>query len=75
MRDAVAGRGLADADAEIEAGRVVAERTGEPVRWHPAPMVLAVSDRLKALVQGPSYAAALERARDAQRLLFRGETP
>lgn len=75
IREAVAGLGLADADRAIEAGRVVDERTGEPVRWHPAPMVLAVSDRLKALVQGPSYAAALERVRSAQRLCLQGETP
>jgi acetoin utilization deacetylase AcuC-like enzyme len=75
MRDAVAGLSLRDASRVIDAGRVLDERTGEPVRWHPAPMVLAVSDRLKALVQGPSYAAVLERARGARRFRLQGETP
>ncbi len=74
LREAVSGLNLADADRAIEAGRVVTEPTGEPVRWRPAPMVLAVSDRLKALVQGPSYAGLLERARGAQRLRLQGET-
>ena len=68
LQEAVAGMSLADADRAIAEGRVVDAATGEPVRWHPAPMVVPVSGRLKALVGGPSYERALEAARDAHRL-------
>jgi len=65
VRDAVAGLSLADADRAIDDGRVVDADTGEPVRWLPTPMVVPVSGRLQALVQGPSYERALELARVA----------
>lgn len=75
LRDAVAGMRLAAADGVIAAGRVVDAATGEPVRWRPAPMVVPVSGRLKALVAGPSYERALERARGAVRLRLATAVP
>ena len=68
LREAVAGMSLADADQAITDGRVVDAVTGEPVPWRPAPMVVPVSGRLKALIGGPSYERALAAARDARRL-------
>jgi len=68
LREAVAGMSLADADRAIADGLVVDAETGEPVRWRPAPMVVPVSGRLKALVGGPSYERALEAARGGLRL-------
>lgn len=68
LREAVAGMSLADADRAIAEGRVVDAATGEPVRWRPAPMVVPVSGRLRALIGGPSYNRALEAARDTRRL-------
>ena len=68
LREAVAGMSLADADRAIADGLVVDAETGEPVPWRPAPMVVPVSGRLKALVGGPSYERALEAARGGLRL-------
>ncbi len=67
LRDAVAGWSLAEADRAISDGSVLDAATGEPVRWRPAPMVVPVSGRLRALVSGPSYERALEAARGALR--------
>ena len=46
---------LAYAAEAVLAGRVVDARTGQPVRWQPAPMIFPVSDRLKERVQGEEY--------------------
>ena len=69
LREAAAGKSLAEADRAIAEGRVVDAETGEPVRWRPALMVVPVSGRLKALVGGPSYERALEAARNQLRLV------
>ena len=61
----MAGLTLADADRAVSDGRVVDAATGESVRWRPAPMVVPVSGRLQALVQGASYERALGLARGA----------
>ena len=59
---------LADAERTIGEGGVVDDATGEPVRWRPAPMIVPVSGRLKALVTGPSYERAVTLARGATHL-------
>lgn len=69
LREAAAGKSLAEADRAIAEGRVVDAETGEPARWRPALMVVPVSARLKALVGGPSYERALEAARNQLRLV------
>lgn len=75
VREAVAGMSLADADRAITQGRVVDGATGEPVRWRPAPMVVPVSGRLKALVLGPSYERAIGTARSALRVRLATMSP
>lgn len=74
LTEALGGMSLAEAAVAIEGGRVAARESGEPTAWTAAPMVLPVSDRLRQLVSGPEYEAAVERerARFAFRVL---ETP
>lgn len=56
---------LAAATEALASGRVVDARTGQPFAWSPAPMVLPVSERLRAQIEGEAYereaAAAAER--------------
>jgi len=75
LRDAVAGLSLANADRAIDDGSVLDAATDEPVRWRPAPMVVPVSGRLRALVRGPSYERALEVARGAIRVRLAATSP
>jgi hypothetical protein len=62
MRRALIGLRLVDASRAVEAGLVMDAVSGAAIAWEPAPMVVPVSDRLRALVEGPEYEAALERA-------------
>jgi len=61
MRRALASLRLVEATRAVEAGRVVDAATGAVVRWEPAPMVIPVSPRLRELVEGPEYEAAVEK--------------
>ena len=63
VTEAVAGLPLAEAAAAVEDKRLVSGATGEPIEWEAAAMVLPVSERLRSLVTGPEYEAAVERAR------------
>jgi hypothetical protein len=65
MRRALIGLRLVDASRAVEAGLVVDSVSGAAITWEPAPMVVPVSDRLRALVEGPEYEAALERTLDS----------
>ena len=58
---------FAEAAAAVAAGRVVDTATGQPLVWHPAPMVFPVSERLREQVTGEEYErqAAEEAARHA----------
>jgi hypothetical protein len=60
MARALSGLRLVDASRAVEEGRIVNAATGAAVSWEPAPMVIAVSDRLRERVEGPEYEAALE---------------
>jgi acetoin utilization deacetylase AcuC-like enzyme len=62
LQAALAGLSLSQAAAALEAGRVVDAENGAPVRWRPAPMVLPVSERLKAQVGGEEYERAVAAA-------------
>ncbi|HEX5005085.1 MAG TPA: histone deacetylase [Gemmatimonadales bacterium] len=62
MRRALGGLRVVDASRAVEEGRVVDVRTGAPVAWEPASMVLPVSDRLRRLVEGDRYEQEVERA-------------
>ena len=61
MRRALASLRLVAATRAVEEGRVLNAATGAPVKWEPAPMVIPVSPRLRARVEGPAYEEALER--------------
>jgi acetoin utilization deacetylase AcuC-like enzyme len=63
VRAAVSELPLAVAARRIESGDLVDAESGEPFEWKPAPMVLPVSDRLKARVLSDAYASELAAAR------------
>jgi len=60
LERALEGLPLARATREIEEGRVVDVRAGEPVRWEGFPMVLGLSDRLHDLVFSKEYDRRVE---------------
>jgi acetoin utilization deacetylase AcuC-like enzyme len=55
---------LLEATRAVEAGRVVDPATGQPVPWHPAPMLIPVSPRLEQQVAGEDYERRVREARD-----------
>ncbi|MGE5234881.1 MAG: histone deacetylase [Acidobacteriota bacterium] len=57
LRTALGGLSLDDASRAVEAGRVLNRRRGQPVQWGACPMVLPVSERLRALVASEAYEA------------------
>jgi acetoin utilization deacetylase AcuC-like enzyme len=63
LREAVPALDLTEASRAIDEGRVVAERTGEPVRWAAPLMVLPLSERLRAHISRPDYRERARRAR------------
>ena len=63
------GLSLPEATAAVDAGRVVDAATGQPVLWEPVATVLPVSARLRAMVTGPEYEAAVEQ--EGARFSFR----
>ena len=66
LQAALAPFPLAVATAAVEEGRVVDAATGEVLAWPPMPMVLPVTDRLRAKIAGADYegraAAVAERS-------------
>lgn len=66
---------LAEASRLVAEGRVVNEKNGQPVQWEAFPMVVPVSHRLQALVSGPAYEQAVQRARAALVLALLPEPP
>ena len=62
---------LPEATEAAEAGRVVDVASGRPTGWEPVTTVLPCSERLRALVSGAEFEAAVEResARFAYRVL------
>ncbi len=55
LRDAFHGLPLSEASRAVDEKRVIDARTGEPFTWRPAPMVMPVTDRLRALVESEEY--------------------
>jgi len=53
MSAALEGLTLAEATSAVSAGKLIDQATGKPAVWSPAEMVLPVSSRLKAAVEGP----------------------
>jgi acetoin utilization deacetylase AcuC-like enzyme len=73
MRRALSSLRLVDATRAVEEGRVVNAVTGDAVRWEPTPMVIPVSQRLRELVEGPEYEAAVEK--ELEKLSYRLRLP
>ncbi len=71
LRHAVRSLRIAHANRAVEAGAVVDDTTGEPVRWLPALGVLPVSDDLRDRVHNSTYRDAVRRARRAARFVLR----
>jgi acetoin utilization deacetylase AcuC-like enzyme len=55
LREALHGLPLSEVTRAVDEKRVVDARTGETFNWRPAPMVMPVTDRLRALVEGEEY--------------------
>jgi len=64
FRSAVGALPLADATRAVDQRRVIDRTTGKPVAWHPAPMILPVSERLRARVDDQDFRARCEAARE-----------
>jgi acetoin utilization deacetylase AcuC-like enzyme len=60
---------LAEATRAVDERRVVDAATGEPFTWQPMPMVVPVTDRLRALADGEEYESKV--AAEAAKLSFR----
>jgi hypothetical protein len=72
MEEALSGLPLAVATQVVHSGGLIDKRTGEPVEWKAAPMVLPISDRLERHVQGRNYQEQLE-ARASELQIVRAE--
>ena len=64
FRSAVDALPLADATRAVDQHRVLDRATGEAVAWHPAPMVLPVSERLREQLADLDFRARCEAARE-----------
>ena len=53
------GEPFAELSRTLVAGRVLNGRSHEVLQWQPGPLVLPLSDRLRDLVTGPAYEAAV----------------
>jgi acetoin utilization deacetylase AcuC-like enzyme len=67
LREALAGLPMAEATRAVDEGQVVDAETGEPVRWQPVPMVMAISERLEERLESDEYREKLEAARGRYR--------
>lgn len=72
LREALAGRPLAEATHAVDARRVIDTATGRPFVWEPAPMLLPLSDELAQRFAGDEFEHAAEAARAACRLRVEG---
>jgi acetoin utilization deacetylase AcuC-like enzyme len=75
MGRALEGVPLPEATAALDSDRLVDVATGEPVRWEPMETVLAISERLRALVSGRTYEEAVARAGDGLAFRLRSDRP
>jgi len=71
LRELLQGVSLVDAASRLEGGDVIDSETRQPVRWVPAPMLLAVSERLKERLYGAEYEQRLAAARANLHLTLR----
>lgn len=62
LEDLVRGRTIADVTEAVATGQIIDPRSGDPIRWRPARMVIPVSARLKQRLSSASYARTVEAA-------------
>lgn len=62
LRESLEGLSLADGERALAEGRVVDGTTGTAARYEPALAVMPVSERLRAMVEGPERDAAVRAA-------------
>jgi acetoin utilization deacetylase AcuC-like enzyme len=74
LEDLVRGRSIAEVTESIAGGKIVDPRTGEPIRWRPARMVIPVSARLRARLASPTYTRTVEAAARRGAADVRGES-
>jgi acetoin utilization deacetylase AcuC-like enzyme len=55
LEQALAGRPLAAAASAVDQGRVLEAATGTPFVWHPMPVVVPASERLRQQLDGEEY--------------------
>jgi hypothetical protein len=67
LRRDLAGAHVAAASFALDAGLVLSEPEGEPLRWEPGEMVAPLTGRLRRAFDSDDYAAAVGEARDAAR--------
>jgi hypothetical protein len=64
LREALGGMSLSAMTDALQARRVIDRRTGEPVEYQPAPMVLPLSPELQAALDSEGYTQAMDAAAD-----------
>jgi acetoin utilization deacetylase AcuC-like enzyme len=77
LERAVAGLSLPAASFAVEQGRVIDDGTGAPFVWHPMPVVVPASDRLRQQLAGDEYRRVADAAAAAHafRLAAPGPEP
>lgn len=71
MREAMPGLALSEAARALEAAHLVDARTGATCTYQPAPMVLPLSDELKAALDEATYVRAMDEVADEFRFTLR----
>jgi hypothetical protein len=71
LREALGDMSLSAMTAALQARRVIDRRTGEPVEYQPAPMVLPLSPELQAALDGEGYMQAMDDVADEFQLELR----
>ena len=71
MREAMPGLALSEAARAREAAHLVDARTGATCTYQPAPMVLPLSDELKAALDEATYVRAMDEVADEFRFTLR----
>jgi acetoin utilization deacetylase AcuC-like enzyme len=69
LREALHGLPLSEATRAVDEKQVMDAHTGQPFAWRPSPMVMPVTDRLRALVESEEYERQVKE--EAERHAFR----
>jgi hypothetical protein len=72
LRD-IGGAPVAEASRAVEEGRVIEDPGGEPLRWEPGPMLVALTAPPRAWLESAAYTAAAAEAREGVRFWIRDD--